>query len=224
MGYKSAPSVAQFVTQTALEKHPHAKGFIDDLSTYSEDNERHLNDDLPKLLAICSFYNILLAPEKADLFRSSCRVLGHQIGENSMTLSAEKDEKIRALTFPADKKDLISKLAFFNYFSRLVPRLSEILAPLRRMASTKVRFRPTDEHRRAFEDAKSHLLDPAVNVIRMPSQDQSDTILLWTDASSTSISALLSQMLTPIGGGKKSLFIIGCFSSTIKPTWAVYPI
>ena len=224
MGFKGSPCIAQFISDTAFEKHQHCKTFIDDFTTYSKDTKEHLEEDVPKTLACASFYNILLSPSKADLFRSSCRVLGHQISENSMSLSNEKVEKIASLTFPADKKELVSRLAFFQYFARIVPRLSEILSPLRRMASARIRFKPTDEHRAAFEEAKTYLLNPTVNCIRMPSQRQEDTLILWTDASANSISALLTQMLPPIGGGKKQLCIVGCFSSTIQPSWSLWPI
>ena len=57
-----------------------------------------------------------------------------------MTLAPEKVTKIDALQFPVDKKDLISKLAFFQYFNRVVPRLSELTEPLRRLAKKDKQF------------------------------------------------------------------------------------
>ena len=112
---------------------------------------------------------------------------------------------------PKDKKSLVSKLALFSYFLRIYPRLSEIIAPLRRLAQLQVRFRPTRLHQDAFEAAKSHLLDPNVAAIRTPSSDPADTIILWTDASANSISCLLTQKLYPLKGS--SLCCIGHFGA-----------
>ena len=139
----------------------------------------------------------------------------------------KKWKKIESLTFPVDKKEAISKLAFFQYFARIAPRLSELLGPLRDLTAQHKKFIPTEEHRRGFEEAKKHLLDEKVNCIRTPSSDPSDTLVLWTDASVNSISCLLTQCLEPLTDKfpkKKRLYIIGCFSSVIKPAWRNWPI
>ena len=229
MGCKISPSVSQAIIDRCFRCHDHCRPFLDDLTLVSTSIAEHLDVDLPKMLAICSYYNILLKPTKCDIIRPDCRILGHQVSQESMTLSAEKIEKIEQLAFPSDKKDLISKLAFFQYFMRIAPRLSELTASLRRLAVSKVRFRPEPHHVEDFEAAKKHLLDEQVNCIRMPSQDPRDTIVLWTDASANSISCLVTQMLEPLelpvdGLRKKRLYIVGCFSSVIKPGWVNYPI
>ena len=225
MGYKNSPSIAQSIISKCLRCHKRAKAFLDDLTTYSKSVDEHLHQDLPKLLAICSHYNILLKPSKADLFRSSLRILGHQISEEALTLSNDKILKLKDLSFPVDKKDLVSKLAFFAYFQRLAPKLSEFLAPLRRLAISKIHFKPTEEHKICFEKAKEHLLDPAVNAIRSPSSSLENDIVLFCDASAQSIACLLCQMLYPLNGDKtKKLHIIGCFSSVIKPQWENFPV
>ena len=97
----------------------------------------------------------MLKPSKADLFRSSLRILGHQISEEALTLSNDKILKLKDLSFPVDKKDLVSKLAFFAYFQRLAPKLSEFLAPLRRLAISKIHFKPTEEQKYALRKLKS---------------------------------------------------------------------
>ena len=84
-------------------------------------------------------------------------------------------------------------------------------------------------HREAFAAAKAHLLDDSVNCIRMPSSDPNDCIVLWSDASASAISCLLTQQmeaLTPDASGEKRrhLHIIGCWSSVIQETWKNYPI
>ena len=163
MGCRSSPSIAQSIVARCFRSNPHTRPFLDDFTCYSRDIDEHLDVDLPLLLATCSKYNILLKPAKCDLVRPETRILGHQISEESMTLSNEKVEKIESLTFPVDKKEAVSKLAFFQYFARIAPRLSELLGPLRDLTAQHKKFIPTEEHRRGFEEAKKHLLDEKVN-------------------------------------------------------------
>jgi len=60
----------------------------------------------------------------------------------------------------------------------------------------------------------------------MPSQDPSDKILLFTDASQTSLSGLLCQHMRPVGvkDGPRQLYIVGTFSKVVKPDWSNWPI
>ena len=138
MGCKLSPLIVQKAMEMFFRCHERAWPFLDDVTVTSLNVEDHLSFDLPKMLALASYYRLLLKPSKADILRSSARILGHQISEHSMSLAPEKIKKIEELTFPTDKKDLISKLAFFQYFNRVVPRLSKLTAPLRRLGRKKV--------------------------------------------------------------------------------------
>ena len=80
-GNKLMPSVCQKFSATAFESVNHTTPFIDDFTCKSKDEDTHLDINMPEMLAICSFYNILLRPGKTDLMRSTARVLGYQIAE-----------------------------------------------------------------------------------------------------------------------------------------------
>ena len=66
MGLKNSPAVGQCVNERAFRCHDHVRPFLDDLTSFSRSEQEHLEIDLPKMLAICSYYNILLKPQKAD--------------------------------------------------------------------------------------------------------------------------------------------------------------
>ena len=188
-------------------------------------NQHPKTCDLPKAFAIASFYNMLFSPKKTKLLADNCRILGHEISREAMSLSQEKIDKLEKLQPPTDAKDLKSKLAFFSYFNQIAPRLSELLGPLRELAKTNKRFKLTDEHMQAFEDAKNHLLADETNAIRMPSADLDHTPVLFVDASSSSISCVLTQLMPPIGqpDGERKLYLVGCFSKVIPEGWRNYP-
>ena len=96
--------------------HDHAHPNIDDVTIASRTMDEHLQIDLPKAFALCSKYNILLKGKKADLAKDETRVLGFRVTQTNTSLSCEKVEKIKEMTFPESKKDCVSKVAFFSYF------------------------------------------------------------------------------------------------------------
>ena len=228
-GNKNSPPISQAFMEKAFRPHTNSHPFIDDITVKSKTTDEHLEEDLPKAFAICSHYNILLKPSKCDLLRPEVRVLGYQISRSMESLTEEKKEKIRSMTFPTTKKDAVSKAAFFAYFIPVAPKLSELIAPLRRLAQPKTRFKPTNEDKASFEKLKEHLLDPEVGAIRIPSNRQADTLIVWTDASSYAIGAIVTQMLPPLPGSqldptKKYLTIVACWSRTIEDAWSSHPI
>ena len=229
MGCTNSPGIAQAIIKRIFASHPHAEPFLDDLTVISKTMSEHLKTDLPLAMALCSKFNLLLKPTKADLARPNARILGFDISRSTTALSQEKIEKIRNLTFPETKKEALSRASFFAYFISSVPKLSELMEPLRRLARPNTRFKPTDEDRQSFEKLKEHLLNPVNGVIRMPSSDLSDTIIVWTDSSQNSLGALITQKLFPLPHTnleptKRHLTIIGCWSRLIDPNWSNYPI
>ena len=195
MGCSQAPSIGQSIVDQAFDHHENTHPFEDDVTVASKSEEEHLQTDLPIALATASHYNMLMKAPKCVFFKNEARILGHLVGEEKITLSSEKIKKIRELPFPDTKKKLISALAFFQYFNRLCPRLSELSAPLRRLAKDGVRFKPTEVHKKAFQEVKDHLLDEKLNVLRMPSANLEDTIVIFTDASASSTSCVVTQMM-----------------------------
>ena len=229
MGCTNSPGIAQAIIKRIFANHKNCEPFLDDLTVISKTMKEHIKADLPLALALCSKFNVLLKPTKADLARPNARILGFEISRSTTALSEEKLEKIRNLSFPETKKEALSRASFFAYFIHSVPKLSELMEPIRRLARPNVRFKPTDDDKKSFEALKQHLLDPKNGVIRMPSANLSDTIIVWTDSSQNSLGALITQKLyplphTPLDPTKKHLTIVGCWSRLIDPNWGNYPI
>ena len=161
------------------------------------------------------------------------RVLGHRISEGSHSgLSSEKVDKIVNLPFPTTKKELVSRLAFFNFFNHTCPRLSEVLSPLRRMTKKNVRFKPTEADENAFQQAKDLLLHPELGAIRTPSMDINHPICIFTDASASAYSGIVCQVLPPTSKEQAEateekdhkLYIVGCWSGVVSETMLNFPI
>ena len=232
MGWKVSPSHGQFWMDKAFEEHDHCKPFMDDLSIYSMSMDEMLDSDLPLCLAICSVYNLLLAPAKAEICTDSLRVLGFELSEGARGISSEKVEKIKNLQFPETKPELISALAFFSWFLSCNPKLSDALGPLRDLAKDKVRFIPTQVHRDAFEAAKARLLDPALGRLRSPSSRLEDNLIVATDSSHYALGVVILQHLPPtsaevaegVPADAKQLYIVQVFSKSLPPEKRCAPI
>ena len=224
MGAKVSPSIAQCLVDMMFKNHENCRVYLDDLTTFSHTLEEHFQH-LEKTMAYCSFYNILLSPNKAHLVTKSMRSLGMQVASKEISMCSEKIDKIKDIKFPTDKKGLVSVLAFFQYFNKVCPRLSEYTASLRRLALPSVRFKPEQHHRDDFEKAKQHLLDNRVTAIRAPSSKLDDLIYCFTDASTSAIGAVLCQEQLPDQNAtEKQLYLIGTFSSVIPELWENFSI
>ena len=224
MGAKVSPSISQCLVDLMFKHHENCRVYLDDLTTFSHTLPDHFKH-LEKTFAYCSFYNILLSPNKAHLVTKSIRSLGMQISSKEISMCSEKIQKIEEIQFPKDKKGLISILAFFQYFNRVCPRLSEYTAPLRRLALPSVRFKPEAVHIEAFEKAKKHLLDSKVTAVRSPSPNLDDLIYVFTDASSSALGAVLAQQQWPDENAtEKELYLVGTFSSVIPELWENYAV
>ena len=223
MGAKVSPSIAQCLVDLMFKNHDNCRAYLDDFTTFSHNLEDHLKH-LEKTFGLCSYYNMLLAPNKAHLATQTMRNLGFQVASKETSMCSEKIDKIKGLIFPEDKKQLISTLAFFQFFNRVAPKLSEYTAPLRRLALPNVRFKPDASHVEAFEKARAHLMDSNVTAIRAPSQKLEDLIYLFCDASCSAIGCVLTQMQQPDDNAKaKELYLIGTFSSVVPEIWENFP-
>ena len=104
MGYKVSPGKFQGIMDKLFESHERADPFMDDVGVASKNMREHLESDLPRALAICSKYNILLKAAKCDLAKSETRVLGFQVKNSATKLSCEKRDKIKEMSFPVNKQ------------------------------------------------------------------------------------------------------------------------
>ena len=228
MGWTNSPSIFNAIMTKIFERHKGAFVYLDDVIIASKSLSAHLEFDVPHALALFSKYGVLLRAKKCDFAKTEMRVLGFKVSRSLTSLSCEKVDKIKKMTFPETKKECVSKVAFFSYFLGTCPRLSELMAPLRRLAKPKVKFSPTDDDRRAFERIKEYLLAPEVGVIRTPSLDPSDTTIVMCDASQNSLGGIICQKLFPLPNSpldptKRHLFLVACWSRAIADTHIIWP-
>ena len=156
--------------------------------------------------------NLKLNPRKCNLFQKEVKYLGHVVSAKGVSPDPEKVEAIQAWPRPMSSKDLKSFLGLASYYRRFIPGFADIAVPLHHCAKKMTTFVWSIEEETAFTKLKTAL--SKAPVLAYP--DPALPFLLDTDASSTGIGAVLSQVTK----GKERP--VAYFSSTLNQSQRNY--
>jgi Reverse transcriptase (RNA-dependent DNA polymerase)/RNase H-like domain found in reverse transcriptase len=167
--------------------------YIDDIIVYSQsfsDHLLHLEEVFQRLIRA----NLSCSLPKSQLFREMVQFVGHIVGKDGVSPCPSKVQAMRDMSEPIvkgklDMKSVNAVLGLFNYYRRYVPNYSTIAAPLVRLTRKETDFEWTEECKRSFETLKKELSEGRV----LAHPDSSLPYVMYTDASGTAISAVLSQ-------------------------------
>ena len=112
-------------------------GVTDDVIVHGEDMEQH-DKNLKALLERCRKVGIRLNKEKADLRKSEITFLGHKITKDGLKIDPEKLEAVKEMPKPQDVEGVRRLCGFVNYLAKFLPKLSEILEPIRQLTREDV--------------------------------------------------------------------------------------
>ncbi len=101
-------------------------------------------------------------------------------------------EAIKSAKTPQNVDQVQSFLAMVNYYSKFIPQLTTIAAPLNRLQQKDVSCQWTESEERAYKKLKDHLASAKVLVHYNPQLP----LKLDCDASSVGIGAVLSHTYT----------------------------
>jgi hypothetical protein len=172
--------------------------FFDDLLVAtgdgSDSNYDHHLAALRRVLDRCVEKNIVLSIDKCKFGQVQLTVLGHKVSFHNISLGDKAFRAIDALRPPRTQKELLRVLGLFGFWRRFVYGFAEIAAPFRALMRAGATFVWTDEHQRTFDLLKRLLINASGLCIPIPpGQPGSGTFHLFTDASGSTIAAVLSQ-------------------------------
>jgi len=190
-GIKNGPSHFQRITTALLANSSSSDCYIDDIVVYSETFAQHLRD-LQEVLSILRQHGLTASPEKANFCKSHLDFLGHKIGEGKISPQEAKVKALRSFQRPTTKKGVRSFLGATGYYRKFIKDYSKIATPLFVMTSKKAPDKPiwTTEQDQAFQTLRRALTEESFLV----SPDFSKPFVLATDASTTGLGAVLSQV------------------------------
>jgi RNase H-like domain found in reverse transcriptase/Reverse transcriptase (RNA-dependent DNA polymerase) len=167
--------------------------YVDDIITYSSDFSQHLLDlaDVLKKLIRASLSCSL---PKSQLFREMVKFVGHIVSKDGVSPCPLKVAAMRDMSEPVVNGKLEMKLVnallgLLNYYRRYVPDYSTIAAPIVRLTRKETVLEWTPECAESFERLKAELIEGKV----LGHPDPTLGHVMYTDASETAISAVLSQ-------------------------------
>ena len=143
---------------------------------------------------------------KCSFMVPSVTFLGHTVDEKGLHPIPDKVEEVTKAPRPQNAQELKSFLGLLSYYSKFVPNLASVLAPLYKLLRKNAHWRWYTEEENAFSHAKTLLTSSPVLVHFNPSWQ----LVLACDASESGIGAVLAHLLPdgtehPIGYASRSL-------------------
>ena len=211
-GVALALGIFQRVMEEVLQGIPNVVVYLDDILASSPSEEEHgklLDDILGRLQAS----ELHLHKSNCIFGAASVAYLGHRIDAEGLHTVPEKVQAVQDGPSPLDVAQLRSYLGLLSYYSRFLPQLSTVLAPLNQLLRISQPWRWTEAEEQAFQASKQLLLSSQVLVHFDPELD----LILYCDASAYGIGAVLSHRL--LDGSQKP---IAFASRTLFPTEKKY--
>lgn len=164
--------------------------WIDDVVVYSKTFNQHLLD-LEETFTLLQRSGIKMSMKKSSFCPADIRVLGHKITHGGIISTDEnKVQSIRDFPIPTTVKQVRSWLGLCTWYKRFVRSFSSIAEPLTQLLRKDQPFVWGIKQQIAFDTMKMHLTSEPI--LRMPREDL--PFILYTDASSLAIGAILAQI------------------------------
>ena len=164
--------------------------FLDDVLVYSKCEDNHFAH-LKATFQLLREANLKLKPKKCRLVQKEVTYLSHLIGNGGIQVDPKKVEVVENWPVPKTVKGVRSFLELCNYYRRFVKDFAGIARPLSSLTKKKVPFIWNDECQTAFDSLRKELI--TAPVLEFP--DYTGTFILDTDASNTSLGAVLSNVI-----------------------------
>lgn len=188
-GLKPAPAVFQKIVDKLISCIPGVSAYLDDLIIAASSYDEH-EAILRQLFDRIREYGFRVSPEKCMFAVSEISFLGFIVDEKGRRPDPNKASKIRSMKAPGDQKQLSSFLGAVCFYSRFVPKMSELRGPLDRLMKKDVEWSWTKTEQIAFEKLKNTVADAT-----MLSHFHEDwPIIVAADASNYGIGGVLCHV------------------------------
>ncbi|KAF0043714.1 hypothetical protein F2P81_005051 [Scophthalmus maximus] len=199
-GVKCAPEIFHRIMDCMLEGISGATAIMDDIQIAAPDVKTH-DAILCKVVERANSYNLRLNFRKCHIRQSEVPYVGHLLTAGGLKPDPAKVETVRCMTPPTDKKGVRRFLGFVTYLSKFIPNLSEEDAPLHQLIKSNVEFSWQPAQEKAFDRLKKLCSHPPV----LKYCDPAEPVMIFFDASSSGLGAVLLQDDHPVAFSSRSL-------------------
>ena len=132
--------------------------YIDDILLLA-DSKEHMFQFIEQLHIISTKNNLKLAPEKSLFMLLKVKILGHEIGYNTIKPIHSKIAAIHKIPSSNGKVALMSFIGALNFYTKFIEKLHINLKPFYDLLHENTPLKWTDEHESLFKNLKclSHL-------------------------------------------------------------------
>ena len=162
--------------------------YVDDVCIYTETWDEHLTI-LEEVLQILKDNNLTVSPTKLKIGQTEIEFLGHTFSNGQVKPTEQLHKKILEIKTPKTKKEVRALLGLFNYYSKFIPKYSQIVRPI--IDLTK-KFQPNyvnwnNECEQSFRQLVNEFSkEPILETIQ-----KNDEIILACDASKIGLGACI---------------------------------
>ena len=130
--------------------------------------------------------------------------LGFQISKQSISPDPNMLKKIVQVATLSNRKELESLLGLANFYSRYLPKYSELIEPFNDLRKMNCEFKWISKQERAFNKLKKALMEKPIVKISDPKKE----ILLITDASECTVSVIFVKAEVNYSNIKKEVLLL----------------
>ena len=131
-GLSGAPATFSRLMSTVCEGLLHSIVYLDDVITHSRGHQQHLRH-LENFFTRLRQFNLKLNIKKCVFGASSVEYLGFKISGNGIQAGDEKLLAVKNFPVPSNVRQVRQFCGLANYFRNLIPRFSQLQAPLSKL-------------------------------------------------------------------------------------------
>ena len=163
--------------------------YVDDILIFSKTFDQHLSH-LQTVFNRLRDANLRLHPKKCNFVVPEILYLGHIISPAGIAVDPSKIEILKTYPPPRNVKQVRSFLGYCSYYRRFVKNFAQIAQPLNSLLHKGKVFHWTDACQQAFEKLRTAMYTTPI----LAYADMNKQFILSTDASSTGLGYVLSQI------------------------------
>ena len=198
-GLSVSPEIFQKRVNQTLEGLEGVLNIADDILVYGVgDTAEQANADhdrkLEMLLQRCRERGIALNRDKIKLRLTRVKFMGHVLTDHGLEPDPDKIEAVLDMPTPQNVEDVQRLNGFVTYLSKFMPKLADVMEPIRRLTRNDTEWQWSEEQVSAFQKVKT--LATEAPILRY--YDPTCQLEVECDASQKGLGAALMQSGQPI--------------------------